>query len=274
MSMTQLTTISPLANQLDNAKYLVEIYLTQSRLAGKHVRIEAHTKGDDTILILEEFLDKDTYNTHAKAEHTTLFHEAIRKLVREPEGLSTTTLQPFAREKTSLAPVRAMDHVGITVPNVEEAAAFFERAFGAIPVYDVIPKGSEPLGGPDAEAELGLEEGSCITHMRLMRFGQGPCIELFQIDSPDQRKVARLQDFGLTHFGVYVDNLTASIEAFKAAGGTLLRGPHGLAGIEQSPNNQGIYVKTPWGMLIELMTYPDGIDYDEHVRIPRWTPGL
>ena len=45
--------------------------------------------------------------------------------------------------------VRAIEHVGITVPDLEAATAFFAEAFGAEYLYDML---DEPLGGPAVEA--------------------------------------------------------------------------------------------------------------------------
>ena len=49
--------------------------------------------------------------------------------------------------------IRAIEHVGITVPDLEPATAFFAEAFGAEHLYDML---DEPLRGPAVEAGLGV----------------------------------------------------------------------------------------------------------------------
>lgn len=40
--------------------------------------------------------------------------------------------------------IRAVEHIGLTVPDLEQATTFFAEAFGARKIYDMI---SEPLSG-------------------------------------------------------------------------------------------------------------------------------
>ncbi|OCX64709.1 glyoxalase [Thioclava sp. SK-1] len=167
--------------------------------------------------------------------------------------------------------MRALDHIGLTVPDISAATQFFHDVFGAVTLYDVQPADAEPMQGADVEAQLGLSKGSKVLHMRLLRIGDGPCLELFQIDGPSQ-DAARLQDMGLTHLGLYVDDVDAVVQRFSAAGGRCLAGPHPLSGIEGADGNAGIYGYAPWGTLIELLTYPGGLDYPADAAATRWTP--
>ena len=36
--------------------------------------------------------------------------------------------------------VRAIEHVGLTVPDLEQATTFFAEAFGAVKLYDMIDR--------------------------------------------------------------------------------------------------------------------------------------
>jgi catechol 2,3-dioxygenase-like lactoylglutathione lyase family enzyme len=123
------------------------------------------------------------------------------------------------------------------------------------------------LAGADAEIQLGLPTGAKIVHMRLLRLGNGPSLELFQVSDAVQRGPAALPDIGLQHFALYVDNIDEAAARFEAAGGTLLSSPNPLVGPEAAPHNRWLYGRAPWGSLIELVTYPDG------VKVPRSTPG-
>lgn len=158
------------------------------------------------------------------------------------------------------------------MPDIEAASAFLVRAFGAVALYDVQSPADEPMSGAETERQLGLPAGAAIVHMRLMRIGDGPSIELFQFAGSTQHHAPSLNDYGLQHLALYVDDIEAVAAAFEEAGGTLLSAPHALAGIEDGEGNAGLYGRAPWGGLIELISYPAGIDYPDEATTTRWTP--
>ncbi len=162
---------------------------------------------------------------------------------------------------------RGIDHVGLTVPDLETASRFLEEALGAIPLYDVQALDVPPMAGAEAEMQLGLPSGAKIVHMRLLRVGEGPSLELFQFADASQRGAAVLPDYGLQHFAIYVDDIDEAAARFEVAGGELLSSSNALSGPEAGPHNRWLYGRAPWGSLIELITYPDG------VRVPDSTPG-
>jgi catechol 2,3-dioxygenase-like lactoylglutathione lyase family enzyme len=123
------------------------------------------------------------------------------------------------------------------------------------------------MEGAGVEVQLGLPTGAKVIQMRLLRLGEGPSLELFQVADATQRGPAGLHDIGLQHFAVYVDDIEGAAARFEAAGGELLSAPNALAGREAGPHNRWLYARAPWGSLIELITYPDG------VTVPNSTPG-
>jgi catechol 2,3-dioxygenase-like lactoylglutathione lyase family enzyme len=162
---------------------------------------------------------------------------------------------------------RGIDHVGLTVPDIESASRFLEEALGAIPLYDLQAADAPPMAGRLAEKQLGLPTGAKVVHMRLLRVGDGPSLELFQFTDALQRGAAALPDYGLQHIAFYVDDIDEAAARFEAAGGELLSSPNPASGPEAAPRNHWVYGRAPWGTLIELITYPDG------VRVPDSTPG-
>lgn len=156
---------------------------------------------------------------------------------------------------SSSAP-RGIDHVGVTVPDLEAASRFFEDAFGAVALYDNMVRTDPPYQGKDAETTLGLEAGASVIAMRMLRLGNGPGIELFEMRVPEQRPSARASDLGLQHFAVYVDDIAAAARRFEAAGGVLLTQPKEMLGIEKGEGNAFCYGRAPWGMTIELLCWP------------------
>lgn len=168
--------------------------------------------------------------------------------------------------------IRGMDHVGITVPNLDAASRFFEEAFDAKSLYDNIKRSDPPFEGPKAEAMLGLGPGTALVTMRMMQLGNGPGLELFEMRGPDQRPPARASDFGLQHIMVYVDDIDYAINRFVQAGGTMISDPNEMTGLEKGKNDVWCYGRTPWGSVIELITYPSPEEYELETPLRRWKP--
>jgi len=168
--------------------------------------------------------------------------------------------------------VHGMEHVGITVPDVEKATAFFRNVFDAKICYDVLTPEDAPQKGEASEQRLGLEKGARVVHIRLLRIGNSSNIELFQIEGTEQKPTASLSDLGITHIAFYVDHLDEIINKFKNAGGKMLSEPFALPGKESGPQNFTVYGQAPWGTLIEMITYTGEMDYPETSESKRWTP--
>ena len=167
---------------------------------------------------------------------------------------------------------RGIHHLGVTVPDIEAASAFLREAVGARWCYDGLTRDDPPRDGPLVERQLGLPEGARIVRQRMMRIGNGPGLELFEIETPSRQPAAALQDFGLNHMAVYCDDMDAAVERMRAAGGDLLSEVHGNSRHEDSPGNASVYARAPWGMLIELQSIPGGYYYDDASEATAWLP--
>ncbi len=169
-------------------------------------------------------------------------------------------------------PVRGMDHIGITVPDIDAATRFLTDAFDAILLSESIKRSDQPFAGPEAETMLGMPPGTMVVAMRMMRLANGPGIELFEMRGPEQRPPARPSDFGFQHLAVYVDDMDYALQRFVAAGGTMLTGPNELLGFERGRGNLWCYGRTPWGSVVELITYAGLDEYAATTPLRRWTP--
>lgn len=165
--------------------------------------------------------------------------------------------------------IRAIEHVGITVPDIDAATRFFEQAFGAQVLYDML---DEPLGGPAVEAGLGIAPGAVIQVIRMLRLGNGPNLELFSYSGVAQAQPVVPSDYGIQHICIYVDDIDAAADQLEKAGGTLLSHPGELPGGDAGEGNRYVYTRTPWGSTIELVTYPSAQAYERHTGLRRWRP--
>lgn len=167
--------------------------------------------------------------------------------------------------------VRAIEHIGLTVPDLEQATTFFAEAFGAVKIYDMI---DQPLSGPAIESGLGVSAGATIEAIRMLRLGNGPNLELFTYSGVPQRDPALPSDFGLQHFCVYVDDIDAAAARLENAGGTLLSAPGELPGGDAGAGNRYLYARTPGGSAVELVTYPSAQAYESRTSLRRWRPEI
>jgi len=173
----------------------------------------------------------------------------------------------------ALHPVRGMDHIGITVADMASATDFLIRAFGAEIIYDSVTATDDDLQGEENDRLLNLAPGTRISAVRLLRLQHGPGIELFEMHGAQQRAPVRPSDYGLQHFAVYVADMSAATEKFVAAGGTLFTPPRALSfRTETGADNAFCYGRAPWGSVIELITYPTPMPYEQHTTLRRWRP--
>jgi catechol 2,3-dioxygenase-like lactoylglutathione lyase family enzyme len=169
--------------------------------------------------------------------------------------------------------VRGIEHVGVTVPDIEEATQFLVDAFGAEVLYDLRP--SKP---PDAassardEALLGVRPGTLWLWSRVLRLGGGPAVELFEYADEGQRPPATASDLGIQHLCLLVDDIELARTRVIEAGGTALDGPTLLPGLESGEANKWLYTLTPWGSIVELICLPSPQRYEEVTPLRRWRP--
>lgn len=167
---------------------------------------------------------------------------------------------------------RGIDHIGLTVADIDAAERFLVEGLGAQFIYEVLGAGDPPFAGPVVETGLAIPAGSAIRVIRMYKLGHGPGIELFQYQTPEQRPALRACDLGWQHIALYVDDIEHAVANIVAAGGTQLGPIMDLPGIEGGTGNKLCYTRAPFGALIELLTYPSEPPYTALTPLRRWTP--
>jgi catechol 2,3-dioxygenase-like lactoylglutathione lyase family enzyme len=171
--------------------------------------------------------------------------------------------------------IRGIDHIGITVPDIERATEFLVAAFGAEVLYDMAGRPASERNDEadrDSQARLGTRAGTRWAGSRMLRLANGPGIELFEYDDPQQRDPVQASDLGIQHFAVCVDDIDVARRRIIEAGGTAFEGPTLLPGPEAGENNKWLYTRAPWGSLIELTCLPSPQAYEELTPLRRWLP--
>jgi catechol 2,3-dioxygenase-like lactoylglutathione lyase family enzyme len=173
-------------------------------------------------------------------------------------------------ESTSVPGLLGMDHVGITVPDIDEAIAWFEDVLGCRAPLTFGPF-SDPVG-TFMQDLLGVHPRAVIEQITMIRCGNGPNIELFQYTAPDQVQAFRKNsDFGGKHIAFYVRHIDKAVAYMQARGVEKLLGP--LPVTDGPAAGQTInYFRAPFGTYIELISYPHGMAYEATAQTPLWDP--
>lgn len=165
--------------------------------------------------------------------------------------------------------MRGLDHVGITVDDMDAAGSFLEEGLGAELIFEALRPSDPPYEGAAFEQALHLPPSAKLHVIRMYRVGTGPGIELFHYTADERRPPIRVSDRGLQHVAVYADDLDAAVDWLIAAGATLLGDPWPLAGPERGVANRFCFALAPFGALIEVVTYPGTQLYERFTPICR-----
>jgi catechol 2,3-dioxygenase-like lactoylglutathione lyase family enzyme len=154
--------------------------------------------------------------------------------------------------------LRRLDHVGFTVPDLDEATRFLVDVLGCEYLYSLGPYAD---GGDWMSEHLGVHPRATIPENRFFRCGDQAVFEVFAYTAPEQRLVGpRNSDVGGHHVALYVDDLDVAVEHLRAEGVTVLGEPTASRGPHEG--QRWVYFLAPWGMQFELVSYPQGKAYE------------
>ena len=166
--------------------------------------------------------------------------------------------------------LKGMDHIGFTVPDLDQAVTFFRDVMGCGEFY---PLG--PFSGGDStwmQDHLNVHPRAEIPAMRLMRCGNGTNLEIFQYTAPDQNlRGPKNSDVGGHHLAFYVEDMDAAVSYLQAEGLEVLGNPTTMTD-GPSSGETWVYFLAPWGMQLELVSYPDGKAYEAEYDGRLWDP--
>jgi glyoxylase I family protein len=161
----------------------------------------------------------------------------------------------------TLPGVRAVDHIGITVPDLAQAHEFLVNVLGCEYMYRLGPY-RDPVGSWMSE-HLNVDDRAVMRRLHFYRLGGQAVFEVFEYEAREQATVVpRNSDIGGHHVALYVEDLDAAVEALHDAGLTVLGKPTTSKG--PSEGQRWVYFLAPWGMQFELVSYPEGKAFDEN----------
>ncbi|MCI4658996.1 VOC family protein [Cryobacterium zhongshanensis] len=170
---------------------------------------------------------------------------------------------------TGIPGLRGTEHIGFTVPDLDEAERFLVDVIGCELVYSL-----GPFAHPDDEwmlEHLGVHPRTVMRELRFFRCGHGPNFEVFQYEpATEAAPEPRNSDIGGHHLAFYVDDFDAALGHLRAHGVEIMGAP--TASSSWSTGQRWVYFRSPWGMQFELVSYPDGKAYEKDAPTKLWHP--
>ncbi len=165
--------------------------------------------------------------------------------------------------------LRGTDHIGFTVPDLDQAVDFFVNVIGCEAFYDL---GPFEFDDDWMERQLNVHPRTVMRRLKFLRCKHGSNFEIFEYESPDQNKTQpKNSDIGGHHLAFYVDDMDAAIAHLKANDVRILGEPV-VRGQGPSAGQTWLYFLSPWGMQLELVSYPGGKGYEKDTPGRLWHP--
>lgn len=179
-------------------------------------------------------------------------------------GLSTIS-SSFA----AIPGMKGPDHIGFTVPDLKQAVTFFVEVMGCEPFFQLGPFKADNNWMQD---QLNVHPRAEIPAIQLMRCANGSNLEIFEYTVPDQNTAQpKNSDIGGHHIGFYVEDMDAAVAYLKEQGIKVLGEPTLMT---EGPNagETWVYFMAPWGMQLELVSYPSGMAYEKDTERRLFNP--
>jgi len=201
----------------------------------------------------------------SRPKEKTMF-EQLMKFV----GAACLALGVSATANADMPGMRGTQHIGITVPNAEDAVDFLVDVIGCESFFSFGPFG--PFEDDWMTKNLNVNPRAAIDIITMVRCGNGPAFEVFQYSSPDQNpNPPKNSDIGGYHIAFYVDDIDTATQYLRDNGVRVLESPHPLTGTPLE-GEKWVYFLAPWGMQMELVSFPDGIAFEKQGDQRFWDP--
>ena len=172
-------------------------------------------------------------------------------------------------QEKGLPGLHGTDHIGFTVPDLDQAVDFFVNVIGCEPFYDLGPFSAQDDW---MTTHLGVHPRTVMSRLKFLRCKNGSNFEIFEYSAPDQNTVQpKNSDVGGHHLAFYVDDMDAALDHLRAHGVTIMGEPT-VRTTGASGGQTWVYFQTPWGMQLELVCFPNGKAYEQDFTGRLWHP--
>jgi catechol 2,3-dioxygenase-like lactoylglutathione lyase family enzyme len=167
-------------------------------------------------------------------------------------------MDPIEGATQTLPGVTGVDHIGFTVPDLDQAHVFLTQVLGCEYMYTL---------GPFEHADdwmtthLNVAPDTVMRRLNFYRCGGRAILEVFEYEAAQQvTRQPGNSDIGGHHVALYVEDLDRAVKFLHERGVQVLGEPTASSG--PSAGQRWVYFLAPWGMQFELVSYPDGKAFD------------
>jgi 2-epi-5-epi-valiolone epimerase len=165
---------------------------------------------------------------------------------------------------------RRVDHVALTVPDLNVAIRFLVDVLGGEVIYRL-----PPLARDDDWMRRKLDvHPRAIAEIALVGLGPATNLELFQYQAPGQSVAPPCPcDVGSSHLGLFVDDVETAAASLRDRHGLQAFGP--VRTVDAGAPDAGtrwVRLIAPWGMPIELRSVPPHLPYERQTSARRYGP--
>ncbi|MFV0451511.1 MAG: VOC family protein [Propioniciclava sp.] len=172
------------------------------------------------------------------------------------------------RHRQGIPGLRGTDHIGFTVPDLDEAHTFLVDILGCEPIYTL---GAKQADDDWMQVHLGVHPRTVVNEIRFYRLGHGTNFEVFLYQSADgQAPQPRNSDIGGYHLAFYVDDLDAAVAFLYDHDIEVMGAP--TASRQSAQGQRWVYFRSSWGLQCELVSYPGGKAYEAEAERILWHP--
>ena len=149
--------------------------------------------------------------------------------------------------RTDSSVVTRVDHVGLTVSDLDAAISWYGHVFGL-----GVLQGPTVIGGEEARVRDIFGPGVADFRIAYLGSEAGPRIQLFEFTEPAVERRSESFEYwrtGISHIGLTCVDVVAAAARLEAHGGRRRSGVHGAP-----PGPMYCYCEDPDGNVIELIT--------------------
>jgi glyoxylase I family protein len=166
--------------------------------------------------------------------------------------------------------LRGTEHIGFTVPDLEQAERFFVDVIGCERIYSLGPFVKDDNWMAE---NMGVHPRTVMRELRFFRCKFGPNFEIFQYEAADgAAPQPKNSDIGGHHLAFYVDDFEVALTYLKNKGVAIMGQP--TLSKSHSEGQRWVYFTSPWGMQFELISFPNGKAYEETATTKLWHPAF
>ncbi len=151
-----------------------------------------------------------------------------------------------------------------TVPDLDQAVGLFANVLGCEFLYKAGP--FEDEGGDWMRTHLNAHPGATL-NLAALRCGPNTNIELLEFKVPEapeqQTQPPKNSDVGASHLAFYVEDIEPAVAYLKQQPSIEVLGEPTTVTGQPSEGLKFVYFLTPWGMTMELASWPKEMPYEE-----------